>query len=364
MDNTGENTALVPSTGTTARPSNTYHSLNNPRRIPDFDDGPTAQLQGMGQPISDQALRYEKAHTVTRRHWVVLLLACLLLFGNYYSYDTPAALNVQLREWLGTDYATHQFHLNLLYSVYSFPNIILPLLGGVLIDRLSVSLMLVIFSVLICVGTAIFAIGVSFKAIWVMILGRLVFGIGGECLEVAQAKITTDWFRNRWLGFALGLNLSSARIASALNDNISPWIARKSGLGVAGAAWVGFIICGFSLGCGCALAYLDRPESRTVAGVRLDARDREKLQDSNERIIGRQAINYSTDSAFTLSSEAMEEEVALENEQEMTEDDQMHWSEIFDLQTTFWILALCSVLLYGMLFAPCISLPLKRPAKL
>ncbi|KAG0260622.1 hypothetical protein BG011_001751 [Mortierella polycephala] len=183
-----------------------------------------------------------------------------------------------------------------------------------------------------------------------MVLGRLIFGIGGECLEVAQAKITTDWFKSRWLGFALGLNLSSARVASALNDNLSPVIASHP-VGVVGASWVGFTVCVLCLACGFGLAYLDRPESRKSAGVRLDARDRklEQVRSRTGNIIGHRAINVSSDSIMTmaLSPNAVEEEEENEKENEMAEDDQMRFSEIFTLQTNFWILSLCCISLYG-----------------
>ncbi|KAF9922848.1 hypothetical protein FBU30_007014 [Linnemannia zychae] len=258
------------------------------------------------------------------------------------------ALNVQLGEWFGDDYATHQYHINLFYSVYSLPNIVLPLFGGYLIDRLSASRMLILFSLCICAGQGLFAIGISARSIWIMVLGRLIFGIGGECLEVAQAKITTDWFKSRWLGFALGLNLSSARIATAMNDNISPIIAIHGG-GVVGASWAGVLVCISSLLCGFGLAYLDRPESRKESGVRLDARDRRKdeLRSRKDNIVGRQAINVSSDSTMTMSSVALLEEEEIEKENEMAEDDQMLYSEIFSLQINFWILSLICILLYG-----------------
>lgn len=249
---------------------------------------------------------------------------------------------------MGTSYEVHQYQLNMLYSAYSLPNIILPLAGGYLIDRLSASRMLILFSLCICLGQGVFAIGLSFKSITVMVLGRFIFGIGGECLEVAQAKITTDWFKSRWLGLALGLNLSSARIGTALNDNLSPAIATTAG-GVLAASWTGFGVCILSLGCGFALANLDGPASRKQSGVRVDAKDRKKevISSPKDNIIGRQSLNVSSDSTMTLSSEAMEEQEEIEKENEMAEDDQMLYSEIFTLQTNFWILCLCCILLYG-----------------
>ncbi|KAG0014405.1 hypothetical protein BGZ80_010471 [Entomortierella chlamydospora] len=50
---------------------------------------------------------------------------------------------------------------------------------------------------------------------------------------------------------------------------------------------------------------------------------------------------------MTLSSAALEEEDEAEKENEMAEDDQMRYSEIFTLKTTFWILSLCCISLYG-----------------
>ncbi|KAF9423757.1 hypothetical protein BGZ94_008182 [Podila epigama] len=308
---------------------------------------PTSLLQQQQQQRQERAQqRYEQAHAITSRHWAVLSLACLLLLGNYYCYDIPAALNVQLEEWMGTSYEVHQYQLNMLYSAYSLPNIILPLLGGFLIDKLSASRMLILFSLCLCLGQAVFSTGVSFKSFGVMLLGRFIFGIGGECLEVAQAKITTDWFKSRWLGFALGMNLSWARIGTALNDNISPALAAHTSGGVVGASWLGFGVCVLSLGCGMGLVYLDRPKSRKEAGVRQDvtSRGQATLVSPTNNTIGGQSPNLSSSS---LSSEALEEEEELERQAEMAEDDQMHLSEIATLQPSFWILCLCCISLYG-----------------
>lgn len=108
----------------------------------------------------------------------LLFLAGLVTLGNYFCYDMPGALNVELREWLGSDYKTYQTQINLLYSVYSLPNIILPFLGGYLLDTLSPKKMIIVFSALICIGQFIFAYGISIKAFSVILLGRLIFGLG------------------------------------------------------------------------------------------------------------------------------------------------------------------------------------------
>ena len=88
-----------------------------------------------------------------------------------------------------------------------------------------------------------------------MLLGRILFGIGGESLGVAQTRLTTSYFRGKELALALGINLSVARLGSVANDLISPIIGSYS---IPLAAWAGFLTCLISLGCSFALVYIDK----------------------------------------------------------------------------------------------------------
>jgi MFS family permease len=121
--------------------------------------------------------------------WLTLFLNCLILIGNYYAYDNPAALATLLRPYLKLPEeggASFDFIFGLFYSAYSLPNVILPFLAGQLIDRLGVGRVLPGLSVCVCVGQALFLLGVKWRLIWLMLLGRTVFGIGGESVSVAQ----------------------------------------------------------------------------------------------------------------------------------------------------------------------------------
>lgn len=89
-----------------------------------------------------------------------------------------------------------------------------------------------------------------------MLAGRVVFGMGGESMQVAQSSIISLWFKGKELAFALGLNLSIARLGSVINGFIVPSIYDQSGLGM--ALGVGFLICLFSLACAFGMAILDR----------------------------------------------------------------------------------------------------------
>ena len=74
---------------------------------------------------------YERSESSFR--WIVLILACWGMFGSYYCYDNPSALSTQLQSG---KYNLSSLQFNLLYTVYSTPNMILPLFGGVLVDKI------------------------------------------------------------------------------------------------------------------------------------------------------------------------------------------------------------------------------------
>ena len=89
-----------------------------------------------------------------------------------------------------------------------------------------------------------------------MLLGRVIFGIGGETLNVAQSVIVAQWFKGKELAFALGINISFSRLASTVNNIVEPRVfnARES---VGDGYMLGYLVCCFSLFSGIALCYLD-----------------------------------------------------------------------------------------------------------
>jgi len=105
-----------------------------------------------------------------------------------------------------------------LYSWYSWPNVILSLFGGYLIDKaFGVRLGAIIFLLFICAGQAIFAFGAFVNRFWLMKLGRFVFGIGGESLVVASNNFAVSWFKGKELNMVFGFTLSISRLGGTLN---------------------------------------------------------------------------------------------------------------------------------------------------
>jgi MFS family permease len=207
-----------------------------------------------------------------------MLLLCAGLFGSYYVFDIPAATEGAMQTEIGSSTAsicingtapandnpaldTFNNDFNLLYSVYSWPNVLLPFFGGFLADKLGVRYMGVLFMGLITIGQAIVAIGSTYlasdaKAAWyTMWIGRTIFGFGGESLSVVQSAFIAQYFQGKELAFALGISLALARVGSVINNVLSAVIAQNASVSL--AYWVGLGVCGFAMFCTVWVFYLD-----------------------------------------------------------------------------------------------------------
>jgi MFS family permease len=137
----------------------------------------------------------------------------------------------------------------MLYSVYSYPNVILPLFGGVLIDKIGINFSIILFSTLLVIGQGVFALSGflgesttdSNLPFIVAIIGRVIFGLGAESLNVCQSTIVSRWFIGKELALALGINISISRLGSVFNNYSMPPMADATSLGW--ALTFGFFLC-------------------------------------------------------------------------------------------------------------------------
>jgi len=148
--------------------------------------------------------------------WSALLLISLAMMGNYYIYDSISPLADLLKAQLGFS----DSNIGMLNAIYSFPNIIMVLIGGLLIDRIGTKTSVLIFTAFIMLGSIVTAMTGN---IWIMSVGRLLFGLGAESMIVAITTIIARWFKGKELSFAFGLNLTVARLGSFLALNSPSW---------------------------------------------------------------------------------------------------------------------------------------------
>ena len=170
----------------------------------------------------------------------VLLLCCIccITFGTYWIHDAPAALYTQFQGWFGEGF-TNASNANL-YAVYSYPNVILPFVCGILVDKyLGVRWGTILFVSLSTTGELMFCMGVSMRSYTVALLGRLVIGLGAESLSVMQGIYMIKWYEGPRLALVFGLVTVPLRLGSSFSLVATPYLAAYS---VPTAVWFGFVI--------------------------------------------------------------------------------------------------------------------------
>mmetsp|Transcript_23101 Transcript_23101/g.46198 ORF Transcript_23101/g.46198 Transcript_23101/m.46198 type:complete len:616 (-) Transcript_23101:58-1905(-) len=253
-----------------------------------------------------------------RSRWLVLALTCTVMTASYYSYDIPSALHQQLSDYMPQS-SNFERNFNLLYTVYSIPNVILPLFGGNFVDRYGAPQCLLVFASIVCCGSVLLSIGVSNKSWEVMYLGRFVFGLGAESLCVAQSTITSDWFEGKDIAFAMGIGLSISRLGSIFNNITSPKVANSRG-GIQSAFWIGPVLTFSSLFAAALIIFVDR---RAI----------KKLK------------KRGGDVASTELTEALLDRN--ENNNPCSESDEVHLTDFRKFGIMFWLLTISCFVVYG-----------------
>ena len=112
--------------------------------------------------------------------------------------------------------------------MYAIPNVVLPLVGGFLLDKIGTRRALILFTVMICLGQGLFMLGGYDENFWMMIIGRTIFGIGCENMYVGQSAIVAEWFINYELPLAISLISCIPLVGSFLNGAITPRVYIKT----------------------------------------------------------------------------------------------------------------------------------------
>lgn len=119
--------------------------------------------------------RYRRPQSSKR--WAVLLLGIGIIIGPYYSFDNPAGTQAALRGYFDVPealspnstaaehaaFADFNVRYQLLYSLYSLPNTVLPLFGGALVDALGVRSMTLASAVVALAGHTAVVSGLYYK---------------------------------------------------------------------------------------------------------------------------------------------------------------------------------------------------------
>jgi len=180
--------------------------------------------------------------------------AALVMLGNYYVYDAigPVA------ELLAQQLHFSDTQIGTLNAIYSLPNILLVVVGGVLVDRFTARVMVVVTTTICLIGAVVTVLGTQFP---VMAAGRLIFGIGAETLVVAVLVALFQWFSGRYFALQMALNLSLARIGSWLADMSTNFAKPLYDAGWQAPLWLAVGFAALSSAAAVLYFYIDRREA-------------------------------------------------------------------------------------------------------
>jgi len=105
-----------------------------------------------------------------------------VIFGLYYAYDSVVPISDAIIDDLGITKAQY----GLFFSYYSLPNLVMVLLGGILLDKIGIRKARTLFALIGVTGVLITA---TRSACWLMLRGRLLYGVGAESLCITEIKV-------------------------------------------------------------------------------------------------------------------------------------------------------------------------------
>jgi nitrate/nitrite transporter NarK len=171
--------------------------------------------------------------------WVALGVVSFTMLCGYYLTDVMAPLKPMLEKellWNSTEYGFFT-------SAYGWFNVFLLMLifGGIILDKMGVRFTGKMATIVMVIGTAIKYWAISthsldgiqmlgMKAqVVVAGLGFATFGVGVEVAGITVSKIIVKWFKGKEMALAMGLEMATARMGTALALATSVPIANAFG---------------------------------------------------------------------------------------------------------------------------------------
>ncbi|RCH95918.1 hypothetical protein CU098_010196, partial [Rhizopus stolonifer] len=173
---------------------------------------------------------------------VALLCAMFLAMGSHFAAHTLGAMKSTIKKEFGISNSQY----GILQSSVSIVNTILPLIGGIFIDAFGTIPGSIMTTVLIATGNILVAASTSTANLSMMILGRILYGIGSGTVVIVQETILSQWFQGRSLAAVIALMMTISRLSSFLAQATVVPIADWSGWYGYGF-WFSAFLCVFSL---------------------------------------------------------------------------------------------------------------------
>ena len=149
----------------------------------------------------------------TPYRYFILILLFLSNVSIYFAIELPSGLQLDIINVMNINAKQY----NLLFSVFTWPDLVLSVFGGILIDRvigMRIGILLLVLFALS--GQTIFALGMFLNNFTVALLGRIVLGCGIGLLKSLIFVFVAIWFKGKELSFITGLTAFFVRTGTTL----------------------------------------------------------------------------------------------------------------------------------------------------
>ncbi|MBK7134021.1 MAG: MFS transporter [Bacteroidales bacterium] len=171
--------------------------------------------------------------------WGALAVVSFTMLCGYYLTDVMAPLKPLLEKellWNSAEYG-------IFTSAYGWFNVFLVMLiiGGIILDKMGVRFTGKMATIIMVIGTALKYWAISTHSldssiilgmkgqVVIAALGFAIFGVGVEVAGITVSKIIVKWFKGKELALAMGLEMATARMGTALALSTSVPIANAFG---------------------------------------------------------------------------------------------------------------------------------------
>ncbi len=126
--------------------------------------------------------------------------------SQIYDIDSTKSNTVESSPYCEFDISNSQY--GAIQSSVSIVNTVLPLLGGIFIDIFGTIPGSIVTTILIAVGNILVALSTSSANLSMMIIGRVLYGIGSGTVVIVQETILSQWFKGRSLAAVIALMMT------------------------------------------------------------------------------------------------------------------------------------------------------------
>jgi len=192
--------------------------------------------------------------------WTALFIVSLTMFAGYFIADVISPLQDKLAEvlsWEASDFG-------LFNGAYAWFNVFLffIIFGGIILDKKGVRFTGIMSIFIMIIGTGMIYWAISTETlngqswhllfwtcraqVWIASIGYAIFGVGLEIAGITTSKIIVKWFKGKSLAFAMGMQLSVARLGTSLAMSAPLFIISYTG-NITSPLFVSLIMLAFGL---------------------------------------------------------------------------------------------------------------------